>query len=67
FKDLWSNDDERKYKLARQVLDGQFRWLEEGSVGLKEEQLLERTPVKKMNEPHNGRVREALEMIEDDR
>lgn len=67
FKDLWSNDDERKYKLARQVLDGQFRWLEEGSVGLKEEQLLERKPVKKMNEPHDGRVREALEMIEEER
>jgi len=65
FKDLWSNDDDRKYKLARQVLDGQFSWLEEGSVGLKEEQLLKRKLVKKMNQPHNGRVREALEMIEE--
>jgi alkylation response protein AidB-like acyl-CoA dehydrogenase len=65
FRNLWSNDDERKYRLARQVLDGQFRWLEEGTVGIKNENLLERKPPAKMNQPHNGRVREALEIIEE--
>ena len=30
FRDLWSNDDVRKYKVAMKVLDGQHAWLEEG-------------------------------------
>lgn len=28
FKALWSNDDEAKYQLGRQILDKQFTWLE---------------------------------------
>ncbi len=34
FRALWSNEDERKYKLARQVLDNQFTWVEDGVLGL---------------------------------
>jgi hypothetical protein len=37
FKALWSNSDDLKYRLARQVLDKQFAWLEEGGAGLKAE------------------------------
>jgi len=32
FGDLWSNDEDQGYRLARQVLDGQHEWLEEGMV-----------------------------------
>jgi alkylation response protein AidB-like acyl-CoA dehydrogenase len=30
FHELWSNDDQRNYRAAREVLDGRFKWLEEG-------------------------------------
>jgi alkylation response protein AidB-like acyl-CoA dehydrogenase len=32
FHDLWSNDDDKGYAAARQVLDGRHTWLEEGIV-----------------------------------
>ena len=32
FRDLWSNDDDQGYRLARQILDGQHLWLEQGMV-----------------------------------
>ncbi len=32
FADLWHNDDDRKYRTARRVLDGHHQWLEEGLV-----------------------------------
>ncbi len=32
FKDLWSNKDKKKYKLARGILDEKYLWLEEGIV-----------------------------------
>ena len=32
FGDLWSNDEDQGYRLARQVLDGQHEWLEKGMV-----------------------------------
>jgi len=34
FHDLWFNDDDRKYRLARAVLDGTHGWVEEGSMGV---------------------------------
>ena len=34
FADLWRNDDDRKYRLAQQVLRGEHAWIEEGSHGL---------------------------------
>ncbi len=34
FKDLWSNDDDKKYSVGRHVLDGNFNWLDEGTVDL---------------------------------
>jgi alkylation response protein AidB-like acyl-CoA dehydrogenase len=30
FRDLWRNDDVRKYRVSRTVLDGHQEWLEEG-------------------------------------
>jgi hypothetical protein len=33
-RDLWSNDDVRKYKLALAILDGRHAWLEEGGIGV---------------------------------
>lgn len=35
FRSLWRNDDARKYALAQRVLDGRYRWIEEGIVPLK--------------------------------
>ena len=32
FRAMWRNDDDRKYRVARQVLDGKHRWLEEGVI-----------------------------------
>jgi hypothetical protein len=32
FQDLWRNDDERKYGVARRILDGRHQWLEEGTL-----------------------------------
>lgn len=29
FKNLWSNDDKRKYTIARNVLDAKYQWLEQ--------------------------------------
>lgn len=37
FEALWSNDDEAKYQLARQILDKQFTWLEREAAELPEE------------------------------
>ena len=34
FRDLWSNDDNRKYKVASNVLKGKHLWLEEILQGL---------------------------------
>jgi hypothetical protein len=34
FRDLWSNDDVRKYKVAQNVLAGRHAWLEQGIMGL---------------------------------
>jgi alkylation response protein AidB-like acyl-CoA dehydrogenase len=34
FRDLWSNDDARRYRGALDVLAGRYAWLEEGIQGL---------------------------------
>jgi alkylation response protein AidB-like acyl-CoA dehydrogenase len=36
FKALWSNDDARKYRVAKHVLDGKHVWMEDGLMGLSE-------------------------------
>jgi alkylation response protein AidB-like acyl-CoA dehydrogenase len=36
FRDLWANDDVRKYKVALKVLDGKHAWLEQGILTLDE-------------------------------
>ena len=35
FRDLWANDDTRKYRVGIKVLDGKHSWLEQGILGLK--------------------------------
>lgn len=35
FRDLWSNDDDFKYRVGREVLDGEHIWLEQGTMGLR--------------------------------
>jgi len=32
FHELWSNDDDGRYRAAQQVLDGRYTWLEEGII-----------------------------------
>ncbi|MGH9362483.1 MAG: acyl-CoA dehydrogenase family protein, partial [Thermoanaerobaculia bacterium] len=54
FRDLWRNDDVRKYKTALRVLAGDHAWLEEGILNL-EEQL--REPVSPLGEPAPAEVR----------
>lgn len=34
FRDLWQNDDEKKYKLASAILKGEYPWLESGIIEL---------------------------------
>ena len=36
FRDLWRNDDVRKYRVGQQVLRGEHAWFEEGVIGLDE-------------------------------
>ncbi|HEX5760477.1 MAG TPA: acyl-CoA dehydrogenase family protein [Thermoanaerobaculia bacterium] len=53
FRDLWRNDDVRKYKTALRVLAGDHAWLEEGILGL-DDQL--REPVGPLAEPEPAEV-----------
>jgi hypothetical protein len=32
FTDLWANDDDLNYERAQKVLDGRYKWVEEGIV-----------------------------------
>jgi hypothetical protein len=32
FEELWANDDDERYRAAQKVLEGGYRWLEEGIV-----------------------------------
>src|SRR4029078_9235794 len=34
FEALWSNDDGRKYRVEKHVLDGKHIWMEDGLMGL---------------------------------
>jgi hypothetical protein len=36
FRDLWDNDDARKYKLGVAILEGKHSWLESGAVSVEE-------------------------------
>jgi alkylation response protein AidB-like acyl-CoA dehydrogenase len=36
FRDLWANDDLRKYRAGVAVVDGRHAWLHEGTIGLAE-------------------------------
>ncbi len=37
FRELWANDDVRKYRVAVKVLEGQHAWLERGTLTLTEQ------------------------------
>jgi hypothetical protein len=34
FSELWQNEDARAYRVGRALLEGRYRWLEEGIVGI---------------------------------
>jgi hypothetical protein len=36
FRDLWANDDDRKYRVGVKVLDGKHAWLEQGILSVHE-------------------------------
>ncbi len=36
FRELWSNDDDRRYRTALDVLNGRYAWLQTGILGLDE-------------------------------
>jgi len=44
FRDLWRNDDVRKYKVALKVLEGKHSWLEEGILSLEERKIRDLKP-----------------------
>ncbi|MEM7482060.1 MAG: acyl-CoA dehydrogenase family protein [Acidobacteriota bacterium] len=46
FRDLWSNDDVRKYGVAMRVLAGKHRWLEDGILHPGEQAEAEKKPAK---------------------
>ncbi len=37
FRELWSNDDDRRYRTALDVLNGRYAWLQKGILGLDEQ------------------------------
>jgi alkylation response protein AidB-like acyl-CoA dehydrogenase len=39
FRDLWRNDDARKYKAGVAVLEGKHAWLEEGTISIRDHQI----------------------------
>jgi len=39
FRDLWANDDVRKYKVALKVLEGKHAWLESGILTLEDRKI----------------------------
>jgi hypothetical protein len=39
FRDLWANDDVRKYKVALKVLEGKHAWLETGILTLEDRKI----------------------------
>jgi alkylation response protein AidB-like acyl-CoA dehydrogenase len=44
FRDLWANDDARKYRLAMRVLEGRHAWMEEGILIRKQREQREQHP-----------------------
>jgi alkylation response protein AidB-like acyl-CoA dehydrogenase len=42
FRDLWANDDVRKYKIAIKVLEGKHAWLETGILSMEERRVARR-------------------------
>lgn len=51
FRDLWLNDDDAKYRLARNVLDADYEWLEKGIVGLQAIEKMQKHAAEKVAEP----------------
>ncbi|HEX7183852.1 MAG TPA: acyl-CoA dehydrogenase family protein [Thermoanaerobaculia bacterium] len=51
FRDLWRNDDVRKYKVALKVLDGRHAWLEQGILSLEEKRIASLRPDGVFGEP----------------
>jgi hypothetical protein len=51
FRDLWANDDVRKYKVALKVLEGKHAWLEKGILTLEQRAAANRPPAESFSKP----------------
>ncbi|MEM7050034.1 MAG: acyl-CoA dehydrogenase family protein [Acidobacteriota bacterium] len=57
FRDLWSNDDSRKYSVAMRVLKGHHKWIEEGIIRFRERQELEAKKARSAAKPRLAPVK----------
>jgi alkylation response protein AidB-like acyl-CoA dehydrogenase len=55
FRAMWRNDDVRKYRVARQILDGRHRWLEEGVIAFDVPGRMPERPAESEPEPKAAR------------
>ncbi len=51
FRDLWANDDVRKYKVALRVLEGKHAWLENGILTLEQRAAANRSSAESFSKP----------------
>ena len=59
FRDVWANDDVRKYKVAIRVLEGKHAWLESGILTLAERQAARLQPEGPFGTPEPAPVAKA--------
>ncbi len=45
FRDLWNNDDARKYRAGVEVMEGRHAWMEEGALSIQEHHIAIAPPV----------------------
>ena len=51
FRDLWANDDVRKYKVALKVLEGKHAWMEQGILTLEQRAAASRPSAEPFSKP----------------
>jgi hypothetical protein len=50
FRELWSNEDSGRYRVALDVLDGRHTWLEAGILGLEDQAAAASAPAARAKE-----------------